>query len=135
MMTAIKVKPQTKFAIVLVAAYSLFMLWWFLREDAPKLGTSQAAAVFTTPKVNRQVPVASAPLPSSSLAKGEFHPAGRVVAQASAQHIQPGEVGGFVPYRWPGRLPAYPGEPVTAYVRVPSTKKQEALTVNWWFHS
>jgi hypothetical protein len=129
-----------KFNLVLIASYSLFMLWWFLREDAPKLGTSQAVAVSTTPKVKKVEPVASVgnsaganarlPLPGEAAL-----PSGRVVAQASAQHIQPGEVGGFTPYRWPGRLPAYPGEPVTAYVRVPSTKKQEALMVNWWFHS
>jgi hypothetical protein len=122
-------KPQTKFAIVIVTAYSVFMLWWFLREEAPKPGV-KPAAVSTTAKLKKQAPVAAATLPRTSLAKSEFHPAGRVVAQASAQHIQPGEVGSFSPYRWPGSPPAYPGEPVTAYVRVSSTKKQEALTVN-----
>ncbi len=119
----------------LIAAYSLFMLWWFLREDAPKLGTPQAVGASTTPKAKKAEPVAfvsKADGANSRLPlRGEAAlPSGRVVAQASAQHIQPAEVGGFTPYRWPGSPPAYPGEPVMAYVRVPSTKSAQALTVN-----
>jgi hypothetical protein len=53
-----------------------------------------------------------------------------VVAKPSTQHIQPGEIGAFKPYLYPGGKPYYPGEVVTAYVRVPSMKKNEALTVN-----
>lgn len=127
-------KPQTKLTLAFIAAYSLFMLWWFLREDAPKLGTSQAAAVSTPSKAKKVEPVASAATVEKWKAEVAQRipslPSGRVVTQASAQHIQPGEVGGFAPYRWPGAQPAYPGEPVTAYVRVPSTKSAQALTVN-----
>jgi len=122
-------KPQTQLAIVLVVAYSLFMLWWFLRDEAPKPGAKPTVAS-TTAKAKKPEPAASASLPGSRLAKGEFHPAGRVVAQPSAQHIQPTELPTFQPYRYPGNPPFYPGEPVTAYVRVPSTKKHSALTVN-----
>jgi RHS repeat-associated protein len=44
-------KPQTKFTLVLIASYSLFMLWWFLREEAPKPG-AKPATVSTTAKVS-----------------------------------------------------------------------------------
>lgn len=128
-------KPETKLTLALVAAYSLFMLWWFLREDAPKLGSAKPVAVSSTQKSKKVDPVASvgrsdganSRLPRQGVAT---LPAGRVVAQASTQHIQAGEVGSFQPYRWLGQVPHYAGEAVTAYVRVPSTKKQEALTVN-----
>ncbi|MBV6501493.1 MAG: hypothetical protein CJBNEKGG_04006 [Prosthecobacter sp.] len=128
-------KPQTKLTLVLISAYSFFMLWWFLREDVPKLGISKAAGVSIQPKAKKAEPVASVGRSDGTNSRlplqGEATlPSGRVVVQASAQHIKLGEEGGFAPYRWPGSPPAYPGEAVTAFVRVSSTKMQQALTVN-----
>jgi hypothetical protein len=124
-------KLQTKFTLARIAAYSFFMLCWFLREEAPKLVTSQSAAVSTPPKAKKVELVGSVGSSAGANSRWPLRGAdtlhlGRVVAQVSAQHIQPGEVGGFAPYRWPGSPPAYPGEPVTAYVRVPSTKSAQA---------
>jgi|GEM_PF-1876583 len=117
-------KRQSLPIIALVVAYSLFMLWWFLREEAPSLRTKSTAAT------KKNAPAASASPPLGSSSKGGFPATGRAVAQASGQHIKPGEIAAFQPYRYPGTPPYYPGEPVTAYVRVPSTGKNEALTVN-----
>lgn len=123
-------KPQTKFAIVLVTAYSLFMLWWFFREDAVKPSSKPPVAASTKAKKTATSPSSASKSTATSPGNFNFAPAGRVVAKASVQHIQSAEIGAFKPYLYPGGKPYYPGEVVTAYVRVPSTKKQEALTVN-----
>jgi hypothetical protein len=125
-------KSQTKFTLVLVTAYSLFMLWWFLREDAVKPSAKSPAAVTTKPKAKTPAPTASSSSNTRTTSPGKFTfaPAGRVVDNVSTQDIQPAEIGAFQPYLYPGNPPLYEGEPVTAYVRVPSSKTSQALTVN-----
>lgn len=61
--------------------------------------------------VKEKIPVLRAQVPSSS-------------------HIRADDLPSFKPYPYPGGQPYYPGEKTTAYVRVPSTGKQEAMTVN-----
>ena len=123
-------KPQTKFALVLVTAYSVFMLWWFLREEAVKPSSKSPVTAATKAKKTAPITAVGGKRVTSSPDNFDFAPAGRVVAKVSAQHIQPAEIGAFKPYLYPGGKPYYRGEVVTAYVRVPSTKKHEALTVN-----
>lgn len=57
-------KPQTKLTLALITAYSLFMLWWFLREEAPKPG-AKPAAVSMAAEVKKYAVVVAATLPSS----------------------------------------------------------------------
>lgn len=124
----------SKITLLFIGVYSLFMLWWSLCENAPKVRAAKSVVVFASTNSEKFEPVTSdGKLRVAKLDAAQrvpTLPTGRVVAQASAQHIQPGEVGGFASYRWPGSPPAYPGEAVTAYVRVPSTKSAQALTVN-----
>jgi len=125
-------RPQIKLTFALIAAYSLFMLWWFMCEDAPKPGSRPTVVSTKVTQTKKTVPVPSANGKSGTSATTNpgFAPEGRVVAKPSAQHIRAEEIGGFKPYLYPGGKPYYAGDPVTAYVRVPSTKQELALTVN-----
>jgi hypothetical protein len=64
---------------------------------------------------------ASPPAPSTPATPLARTPEGRIAPEALAS---------FTPQTYPGGTPAYDGEPVTAYVAVPSSRKRLALTVN-----
>lgn len=51
-------------------------------------------------------------------------------AMTVSGHISPRDLTSFKPHTYPSGQPFYPGEPVTAFVRVPSTAQQIAMTVN-----
>jgi hypothetical protein len=57
-------------------------------------------------------------------------PATPIKPQPSTPHINPQDLPAFKLYTYPNGQPFYEGEPVTAYVRVPSTGKEVAMTVN-----
>lgn len=127
---------QTKFATVFVTAYTAFMLWWFLSDDAPasRQTGGQPTSVSATSKATSKQ---SAGRPVGNSSKGTSAPERRVtpatvrpVIRGSSNFIQASELSTFKPYLYPGGTPYYDGEPVTAYVRVPSSRRQQALTVN-----
>jgi hypothetical protein len=118
--------------LVLIASYLGFLAWWFLRNDSSQ-SSRNSQRVARTVVVAPKSPQVLSKSPSHSEAKRSLvkqkSPVLREHAPSST-HIRADELPSFKPYPYPGGQPYYPGEKTTAYVRVPSTGKQEAMTVN-----
>jgi hypothetical protein len=85
-----------------VAIYALFTLWWYLRSSHK----DQQPAVAVTRKARSPVPL------------------------SSSEHVVVNAPGDFTPYIYPPTAPLYRGERAAAYVRVPSSGRQQALAVD-----
>jgi len=81
-------------------------------------------------------PTIAAPLPGvttpalSAVSVGSAPVASLALARTAEGRIDPASLATFTPVAYPGGAPAYDGEPVTAYISIPSTGKKVALTVN-----
>lgn len=125
-----QVQLYTTFALIL--AYTAFMFWWFLRDDAPtsRQSGSRSASVAANSKPSSGKPVGNSSKSTPASERKVTAATVRPVIRGSSNSIQASELSAFKPYLYPGGTPYYDGEPVTAYVRVPSSRRQQALTVN-----
>ncbi len=128
------VKPSRLIVPALALAYAAFLVWW-LNRDA---GLESAASQGQPERVSAlPVPVQPASLEggtSSQSGVGEdgvrASSQGVAKARLSARPVQSSELSAFKPVLYSEGQPHYAGELATAYVRVGSTEKQVALTVN-----
>ncbi len=122
----------------LALAYAVFLIWWLNRKEerAPqRTGESPVAANASGGKTapaplqigTGQTTQSGSPDKKSATVTDRRYSAG---GAARAEPVLPGEVSRFEPVLYSEGQPYYEGEPVTAYVRVGSTGKQAALTVN-----
>lgn len=117
-------------ALILTACVISLIVWFYspgiggishASEETPN--TTRGKQHFTPTKRNLHFPQeegAPRTTKAPSRAKGEVLN-GRISAD---------EISDFTVYTYPIGIPYYTGEKTTAYVRVPSSQKQQALTVN-----
>ncbi len=133
----IAIKPSHLISLpALALAYAVFLIWWLNRDE----GQSRLVANAFPDTVNQAETKPAAML----LADASRRPASddseknaavtdrryKAANALSAQPVQPSELYAFKPVLYTEGQPFYEGEPVTAYVRVGSTGRQAALTVN-----
>ncbi len=130
-------------ALVAVACYLNFASAPGGGEPLPASDGAPLASASAGPRDALQTPEPPVELPtagnaSAAATPGQPHPAAANAAPSAATpivrdaegRIDPASVGEFAPLVFPGGPPDYEGEPVTAYVGVPSSGRKVALTVN-----
>lgn len=120
----------------LALAYAAFLVWWLNRGEEERTADSRPGAETAA----TSVPALLADRKGSGKIGGASGKDSKVTARrdstndgttrAPAKPVQAGELTAFEPVRYTEGQPLYEGEPVMAYVRVGSTGKQAALTVN-----
>ena len=133
-------KPSSLIISAFALAYAIFLIWWLNRpEGQPPLtinGSQNSASFAETKPAALLLPTASGRAVSGAASGKSAQATDGRSSQAGAREslftnpVRPNEMPSFKPILYTEGQPHYDGEPVTAYVRVGSTRQQAALTVN-----
>ncbi len=131
------VKPRHLIIPALALAYAGFLIGWLNRGDAKRSvvsrSTGEAAAKPASALLAGGTGAGKSGSAGNNAMKNEpgiDRRHNKVGTAARAEPVQSAELPRFKPVLYTEGQPFYEGEPVTAYVRVGSTGRQVALTVN-----